>query len=97
MSATAEFALVFAIRFEPRDADQIARGEMRQTGEVERAHREAEFTALEQFTRKLRPTVLRLLISADIFIGEIRNGFDGFARGGRFRGSSAIAHKADDE
>ncbi len=82
MSAPAQFALVLAVGFEPRDADQIARGQVGQAGEIKGPQGQPEFAALEQFAGQFRPAVPRQLVGAHIFIVDVRRRLDGFADGG---------------
>ena len=86
-AAPAQFALVFAVRLEAGEADEIARRQMRQAGEVKGAHGEAKFPAGEQFAREPGPAVFRHLVGADGFIGNVRCGLNRLAgdRGGDFR------------
>src|SRR6266850_6244840 len=71
MAAAPQLVFIIPVRFETRNADQIPSGEMRQAGQIICAHRKPEFASFEQFARKLRPAVLRQLIGADGFIGDV--------------------------
>src|SRR5439155_9639960 len=72
MPAAPQLVFVISIRFETGDADQIALCEMRQTRQIEGAHRKPEFALFEQFAREPRPAVLRQLVRPDTVVSDVR-------------------------
>ena len=78
MATPAQLPFVVAVGLEFGQADELARGQVRQAREIKSAQRQPQFTSGQQFATKPRPAIFRQGVSSQIFIGQIRGRLNGF-------------------